>query len=108
MNYLLLDTTSISGATTTDASPNLRRVKDLTAQVIITASDSLDTASAILQGSNDGSNWSNIGNATNITANGNFFLQDDNVSYKFARVSFAIAGGSFSAKVYLSGQEVCV
>lgn len=108
MRYLLLDTTSIDEATNTVSSPNLRRVKDLSAQIVVTAASTPSSASATLQKSNDGTNWVDVASATSISANGTIMIEDSDVGYSFARVAFAISSGSFSARVLLSGQEVDV
>lgn len=53
-------------------------------------------ATVQMQESNDGSNWSNIGSSTNITADANIWLQVDNPGGLYARLAFTITAGRFS------------
>lgn len=104
MRVKILPATSITAPVSTD-SVSMRYINDVSAQIVVTAASSPGTASVKLQASNDNTNWVDVGSATNITTNTTILLEDTDVSYAFLRVTFAIASGSFTAEVIVSGKE---
>jgi hypothetical protein len=50
-----------------------------------------------LQKSNDKTNWSDEGSATNITQSGSVWLEKDRPGFKWARVSYTLTSGSLSS-----------
>lgn len=73
--------------------------ESLSAQVVVTGSSSPTGASVKLQHSNDGSNWSDVAAATNITADGNICIAKIDPEYRHYRAAFAISTGSFVASI---------
>lgn len=52
-----------------------------------------------LQGSNDGTNWVDIGSATNVTADGNVGLSLDRPTYSYIRPYITLTAGHITASV---------
>lgn len=104
MNIQILTNQNISSDTTT-SEIQTTYVDSIAAQVNVTAVNSPSGGEAQLQGSNDGSNWINIGSSTSISSTGSFLLQDADVGYKKVRVILRISSGDYDADVLLSGQE---
>lgn len=61
-------------------------------------------ANVKLQKSNDNSNWVDEGSATNITADGNVFLEKVDPASKFMRVAYTLTAGSLSASNVIIGK----
>lgn len=62
-------------------------------------------ATVVLQRSNDGTNYDNIGTPTSISADGNVWLTDTDIEYKYARVQYTLTAGRLSATNYVVGRE---
>jgi hypothetical protein len=59
-----------------------------------------------LQKSNDGSNWSDEGSATNITADATVWLEKDKPGFRFARVYSTLTAGKMSMVLYSAVKKV--
>lgn len=57
-----------------------------------------------LQKSNDNSNWSDEGSATNITADGVIWLEKDRPTSRYARVYITLTAGRLSATLHIHGK----
>ena len=66
------------------------------------------TTSVQIQGSNDASNWVNIGSSTNITVAGSVLVEDSDISYRHTRLAITAGTGLFTANIIASGQEIDV
>lgn len=105
LKTILLPTTVVSAATNT-AAQNLRYADNAAVQVITSAIDAPVSASVKLQASNDNVNWFDIANTSNnITATGNIVINLQDVGYKWLRAAFAIASGTITCKVTVTGKE---
>lgn len=65
--------------------------------MVVTAASTPNTANITLQGSIDGTNWVAVGSAVNITTNGVQTLSIVDPVYRYYRVAFAIASGSYTS-----------
>jgi hypothetical protein len=61
-------------------------------------------ANVKLEKSNNGSNWTDEGSATNITADANIFLEKVDPCFKYMRVSYTLTAGSLSATNLVVGK----
>ena len=68
-------------------------------QLNATAASSPNTASITLQGSLDGTNYVVIGSSVTVAANGVFAVSQDRPVYRYYRVAYAIASGSYTAQL---------
>lgn len=55
-----------------------------------------------LQKSNDGTNWSDEGSASNITVTAAFWLEKDKPSFRFARVYSTLTAGMYALDLYIT------
>lgn len=65
--------------------------------MVASSASTPNTASITLQGSNDRTNAVTVGSAVNVTTNGVLSLEKDRPTFRYYRVSYAIASGSYTS-----------
>lgn len=65
---------------------------------------SIAGANVKLQKSNDGTNWTDVASATNITADAAIWLEAIDPSAKFIRIAYTLTAGRLSATNYIVGK----
>ena len=80
------------------------RLKHMVGAHVIVASGSGFNATAQLQGSNDNTNWANVGSAATISTDGNYMIEDADIPYYYSRVSVVVSGGSATLTIFHSAK----
>jgi hypothetical protein len=65
--------------------------------MVSTSASSPNTASIQLQGSLDQTSWVNVGSAVNVTTNAVHSVSEDRPKFRYYRVAYAIASGSYTS-----------
>lgn len=75
--------------------------------MVATAASSPGTAAIQLQGSLDDVSYTNVGSSVTVAANGVFTVEKDRPVYRYYRVAYAIASGSYTStlKVLVKGDK---
>lgn len=69
----------------------------VTFQMVASAASSPGSATIQLFGSLDGTNFVAVGSTVAISGNGVFALSDDNPAFRYYRVTYVIASGSYTS-----------
>lgn len=110
MKYNLIEKTytgvSITGATASEWI-DVSGCDSVCYVMTASAASTPNTANITLQGSLDKTNAIAVGSAVNVTANGSLELSTDRPKFKYYRVSYAIASGSYTStlKVLCKGDK---
>lgn len=88
---------SVSATQNTD-SIDLEHMYMFSLQITTSNPQSLDY-DVQLQASNDGVNFVNQGSATNVTSATSFFIEDVDITYRYARLSLTKTTGSANFKI---------
>lgn len=76
-------------------------------QLVVTDASTPNTANITMQGSLDDTNWVTEVSAVNVTTDGTLSLSKDRPTFRYYRVAYAIASGSYtsSLKVLVKGDR---
>lgn len=69
--------------------------------MVVTAASTPGTASIQLQGSLDQTTWVSDGSPTSVTVNGTYTALKDRPQYRFYRIQYIIASGSYTSTLRL-------
>lgn len=99
---------SVSGITYTD-SFDLYRCRGYSYQVKLSNKAGIDSASVLIQASNNDIDWTNLTDSGLVIVQNNStdvcFLEDADVSYRYVRLKIDPGAGSFTAQVWFNAQE---
>ena len=109
MKRRLVETTyaalTIDGAKQTTAIDAIE-AETICYQVVASSASSPVGTTIQIQGSLDGTNWTALGSAVTVSGNGTFASVETTCAYRYYRLAYARASGSYSATTKLLVKEI--